>query len=201
MTQYICCIHCGPACPSDDEHDLPCIKGCMPYAHRSKEDENMSETENVAATALEETLEFEREQWNIERAALSSENLRLGSLVRVLDGFILDTTKRLAAALYIAEDDIDALEVFQRFFQTYLDTMPTPSKIDMEEHLDMHHDEEAEIKYAVDALGSRLVELGLNPDEVIAEKQQADEDFVRTLLQGFNTKTDGDETDPDDDAA
>jgi hypothetical protein len=197
MTQYLCCLHCKPGCFI--EHDLPCIQGCLPYA-RQQEDENMSETENIAATALEETLEFEREQWNIERAALSSENLRLGSLVRVLDGFILDTTKRLAAALYIAEDE-DAMEIFERFFQTYLDQMPTPSKIDMEDHLDMHHTEGAEIKYAVDALGSRLVELGLDPEEVISEKQQADEDFVRTLLQGFNTKTDGDEINPDDDAA
>jgi hypothetical protein len=184
MTQYLCCIHCGPGCPNNDEHDLACPKGCLPYAHQ-QEDENMSETENIAATALEETLEFEREQWVIERDALTDENARLASLVRTLDGFVLDTTKRLAAALYIAEEDSNALECFQMFFQAYLDTMPTPSKMDMQEHLEEHIDGEREVRAALNALGSHLVELGYDPDEIIAAKQKADQDFLSTLLSGF----------------
>jgi len=199
MTHYLCCLHCGPACST--KHDLPCMQGCLPYA-RQQEDEMMTEDlptstseipTNIPAEALQEMLDFERSRWDEERAELTERVDKSAALAKMLDDFILSTVVNLGAMVYSVRGGKDPDDALELFFTEFLDHMPTPSKIDLQEHLDEDHALAVENTRDAQALIDFLIAEGYDPEGIIAEKRQADSDFIKTILGGMMSASFNDE--------
>jgi hypothetical protein len=189
----------------------------LPYA-RKQEDETVTETpwfaekttsdtpENIPAEALEEILEFERARWDEERAELIEGFDKASALSKMLDEFILSTAMNLGAMIYgVRRGSSSAEDALDLFFTEFLDQMPTPSKIDLQEHLDEDHALAVENTRDAQALVDFLVNQGYDPEEIIAEKRQADTDFIKTILGGMMSASEAmehlsdDEIEADDD--
>jgi hypothetical protein len=155
---------------------------------------------NIPAEALQEMLDFERSRWDEERAALIERVDKSAALAKMLDEFILSTVVNLGAMVYSVRGGKDAEDALDLFFTEFLDHMPTPSKIDLQEHLDEDHALAVENTRDAQALVDFLVTEGYNPEVIIAEKRQADTDFIKTVLGGMMTNLiSDDELEADDD--
>ncbi len=167
----------------------------MPYT-RQEEEKPMTDLPrntddipgNVPAEALEEILEFERAQWEEERADLNSRLEAMGKISKVLDEFVLSTTMNLGGMLSaIKADEIDPEDAITNFFANFLDQMPTPSKLDLQEHLDDDHQFTNELAYDARAMANYLTNLGYDPEAIVEEAKQADSDFIQTILGGMRS--------------
>jgi len=207
---YFCCRHCAPGCGYANRHALGCAQGCLPYTNRQQEDETVTETpwyaekttsdipSNIPAEALQEMLDFERSRWDEERAELIENFDKASALSKMLDDFILSTVVNLGAIIYSVRGGRDADEALELFFTEFLDHMPTPSKIDLQEHLDEDHALSAENVRDAQSLIDFLIAEGYDPEAIVAEKKQRDQDFIKTILGGMMSASFNDEPISDD---
>lgn len=208
---YMCCKHCEPVCPSNNEHELTCIRGCLPYTStRQNRDEKMnqpsSETpwfaekttsdipENVPAEALQEMLDFERARWAEEKEEMALAIEHAGEMVQAFDDYILNSIVNIGALMSATDAGIlEPEDALKRILGGFINDLPTPRVMDMQKHLDDDHKYTNEVVLSADILAEFLVSKGFDPDLIIAEKKQENEDFIKTLIDGFRTKHDGDE--------
>lgn len=201
MTKYMCCRHCEPGCPSFNDHDLTCILGCLPYAINQEEDKEMTQplsseppwyaektpaTENIPAEALEETLEFERAQWQTERENLISNLADMSDMIQKLDNFILDSVVTMGQSLRAVQDEVlDGEEAIKSIIGNFINEMPTPEKVEMEQHIAEDHWALGQASKNEETLRGFLNDHGYDADAIIEEASKRDHDFLRTLLEGF----------------
>lgn len=213
MTQYMCCKHCEPGCPSHNSHDLTCILGCLPYTANQQGDKEMSQPlsseppyyekkqspENVPAEALEETLEFERARWEEQREELVSQLSNLMDALSKMDSFMLDSVVNMGQALRSVQSDlISGEDAIKAIIGNFINEMPTPEKMDLEQHLSDEHFALDEVSRREDYLRGFLNEHGYDPDAIVEDGRTRDQDFLRTLLEGFGQQSaDFDDEAPD----
>jgi len=197
---YKCCEHCASPCFMADEHELACIKGCIPYAStRQPEEGSMSQpdTENIAAEALQETLEFERAQWEHERKHMRAE-IDAGDFVsREDENFIVSQAAQIGHDLVHEElallDDSsteEAVEALSLVFKRYIDGMPTPSKAHLKAEVQIGQRDLAIVIRERSILASHLDSMGIDPVALIAAKDAEDQDFISTIMAGFSNPFD-----------
>jgi len=145
--------------------------------------------ENIPAEALQEALEFERAQHEI----VTEERDLLIDSMRRTNKFILDSVIAMGVEITKAREGLmSGGEAFSKFFSDYLDHMPTPSRMDLEDHLRDDHLLAGDRENAVSALSDALTNLGIDPDAIIEAHQEEEQRFIQTLLGGF--------LDPEDDS-
>jgi len=197
---YKCCEHCASPCFMADEHELACIKGCIPYAAtRQSGDEIMStpNTENVPAEALEEMLEFERARHEEEVERLMKE-IRAGDEVGEEDErFIVAQAAQIGHDLIheemaVLEDSSteEAVDAITRVFMRYLDGIPTPSKMALRVEGEICQRNLAVVLRERSILASHLDSMGIDPVALIAAKDAEDQDFISTIMAGFSNPFD-----------
>jgi hypothetical protein len=179
----------------------------MPYT-RQEEDENMSTDEqpmttenipqNIPAEALQETLEFERARWQEERGTLLDDLNQLMDANGALDTFVNDLVINVAVAIKgVADGEVSADETLAHLWLDLLNHMPTPSKMALQQHLDSDHEFQAEQAFRLDALSAHLEQMGINPEDVVDAKQEADRQFLRTIIGGMAAGLQPTDEDPD----
>jgi hypothetical protein len=87
----------------------------------------------------------------------------------------------------VRSEQISADEGLTNFFANFLDQMPTPSKFDMQEHIDEDHEHTDAIVRNTKALATYLINLGYDPEVIIEQADQAERDFIQTIVDGLRT--------------
>lgn len=207
--RYMCCQHCDPYCTMMDEHTFPCIYDCLPYTRQEKEELEMSGPmssepgfpENIgdipanpAAEALTEQLEFERDQWETERNQLTFRLKRATDAVSRLDDFVLESVVNFSQALGATEETND-LEPMKHYLAMFINAIPTPAKMELEEEVVHIAKALAESTVQANAFGNYLEKIGDDPHMILEEAEQANQDFISTILGGLAAPPPCDESD------